>query len=51
MQKSAANLDVADAAPTAPVLTGYDEQHWSPISVCSMPQPMAPTGKRSRGPC
>ncbi|WP_409187642.1 DUF2285 domain-containing protein [Bradyrhizobium sp. RDM4] len=34
MQKPAADLDVADAAPTAPILTGYDEQHWSPISVC-----------------
>ncbi|UEM17974.1 DUF2285 domain-containing protein [Bradyrhizobium barranii] len=27
MQKSAADLDVADAAPTAPILTDYDEQH------------------------
>jgi hypothetical protein len=27
MQESAADLDVADAAPTAPILTGYDEQH------------------------
>ena len=27
MQKSAPDLDVADAAPTAPILTGYDEQH------------------------
>lgn len=27
MQKSPPNLDVADAAPTAPIPTGYDEQH------------------------
>jgi hypothetical protein len=27
MQKSPLNLDVADAAPTAPIPTGYDEQH------------------------
>lgn len=27
MQKSPPNLDVADVAPTAPIPTGYDEQH------------------------
>lgn len=27
MQKSPPDPNVADAAPTAPILTGYDEQH------------------------
>ncbi|MCK1427325.1 DUF2285 domain-containing protein [Bradyrhizobium sp. 87] len=27
MQKSPSDPNVADAAPTAPLLTGYDEQH------------------------
>ena len=27
MQKSAPDSKVADAAPTAPILTGYDKQH------------------------
>lgn len=51
MKKPPRDPDVADAAPTDPVLTVYDEEHIITYCACLMRTRRGRTGARSRKSC